>query len=78
MTVLAEVLWLVLGDKVVERPDHVWEEAVVLAGNGCRHYAAFMSMQVGIIYVEGRETVGPKPSNLRNVVLVRGWYTRGR
>lgn len=70
LSVLAEVLWLVLGKQVVQGADHVGQEAVVFASNGCCQYTIFVAEEMCVVDIEGGELEELHASYLRDVVFV--------
>ena len=75
---LAEVLGLVLCDEVVERPNHVRQEAVVFTRNGRGQNAIFVPEEMCVVDVEGGQSVQSHAPYLGNVVFVCGGHgTRG-
>ena len=48
-------------NEVVERPDHVWQEAVLFTPNYRGENTILMPEDICVVDIEGREPVQPKP-----------------
>lgn len=75
---LAEVLWLVLGDHAMQSSCKKGKKAIVLLDDGVGKVPVAPGLKVFVVDVEGRELVCSHAMDLSNIVLVCCDSTRGR